>query len=81
MLDPHAEGSPLCCLRKDITERLESIEKKVTEQIIRKDVISKTTQKGFAFEDTLESFLIQISHPFGGTQLREQARKKGNSHA
>jgi len=84
MLDPHAEGSPLCCLRKDLTEKLESIENKVTEQIIKKEALKKTPQKGFAFEDTLESFLIQISHPFGdtvertGTEKGKLARLRGD---
>lgn len=84
MLDPHAEGSPLCCLRKDLTERLESIESKITEQIVKKELISKTTQKGFVFEDLLERFLIGISHPFGdtvertGTEKGKLARLRGD---
>jgi hypothetical protein len=75
MLDPHAEGSPLCCLRKELTEKLESIENKVTEQIIKKEAIRKAPQKGFIFEDTLESYLIQISDPFGDTVERTGAEK------
>ena len=64
MLDPHAKNSPMCCLRDDLMDKLERIETKVTEQIAKKEIIEKTPQKGFIFEDTLDQFLMSITKPF-----------------
>jgi hypothetical protein len=70
MLDPHAKDSPMCCLRDDLMDKLEQIETKVTEQIAKKEIIEKTPQKGFIFEDTLDGFLTSITKPFSDSVER-----------
>jgi hypothetical protein len=65
MLDSHVKDSPMCCLREDLMNELKSIETKITEQIAKKEIIQKTPQKGFIFEDTLDQFLLDVTAPFG----------------
>lgn len=84
MLNPHAKDSPLCCLREEIMKELDAIQTMITEQATKKELIGKTPQKGFVFEETLEIFLSHISKPFGdrvenvSTEKGKQGEKKGD---
>lgn len=70
MLDPNAKDSPIARLRKEILDKMQTIESAITTSIATKEAVKKTTKKGFMFEDTLESFLWQVSKPFGDTVER-----------
>jgi flagellin-like hook-associated protein FlgL len=84
MLDPHAKDSPLCCLREELMKELDAIQKMITEQVAKKEIIEKTPRKGFVFEETLEYFLLCISKPFGdhvenvSTEKGKLGEKKGD---
>jgi hypothetical protein len=80
MLDPHTKDSPICCLREELMKELDAIQTKITEQITKREVIQKTPQKGFMFEDVLEDFLLYISKPFGDSVERvgKEKGKLGN---
>jgi hypothetical protein len=67
MLDPNAKDSPIARLRKEILDKMQTIENTITTNIATKEAIQGTPKKGFIFEDMLESFLLQVSKPFGDT--------------
>jgi len=75
MLDPHREDSPMSRLRKEIMDELAGLKSMIEERIVKKEIIRKTTQKGFEFEDTLEVFLQSVSNPFNDIVERVGAEK------
>jgi hypothetical protein len=80
MLDPNAKDSPISRLRKEILDKMQTIENAITTNIATKEAVKKTTKKGFMFEDTIESFLWQLSKPFGDTieRVGKERGKLGN---
>ena len=84
MLDPNKEDSPMCRFRKEIVEELTSLKSLIEEQIAKKEIIRKTTKKGFEFEDTLEVFLQSVSNSFSdivervGTEKGKLGNLKGD---
>jgi hypothetical protein len=65
MLDPNAKDSPIARLRQEILDKMQSIEKTIETNLVKKEIIQRTPQKGFMFEDSLEDYLLQLSKPFG----------------
>jgi flagellin-like hook-associated protein FlgL len=65
-------------------KELDGIKTIIEERLIKKEIIGKTTQKGFEFEDTLEDFLLRVSKPFGdavgrvGTEKGKLGNLKGD---
>lgn len=80
MLDPNQKDSPICRLRQEIMRELDSLKSLIEGQIVRKEIIKKTTQKGFEFEDMLEVFLQSVSRPFNDIVERvgKEKGKLGN---
>lgn len=80
MLDPNAKDSPMSRLRQEIMDELSKIKNTIEERVVKKEIIGKTPQKGFIFEDTLEDFLLFISRPFGDLAERvgKEKGKLGN---
>jgi hypothetical protein len=76
MLDPNAKDSPISRLRKEILDKMQAIENAVTANIATKEAVKKTPKKGFMFEDTLESYLWQLSKPFSDT-VERVAKERG----
>jgi len=75
MLDPNSKDSPISRLRKEILDKLQDIEKTIEVYLTRKEVIEKTTKKGFDFEDDLEDILVRLSKPFGDFVGRTGTKK------
>ena len=80
MLDPNKKDSPMSRLKQDIMDELDTIRSKIEEQVAKKEIIEKTTQKGFIFEEYLEDFLFYISKPFNDCVERvgKEKGKLGN---
>jgi len=84
MLDPNREDSPIHRLRQEIMGELTSLKSTIEGQIARKEVIERTTQKGFEFEDMLEEFLQRVSNHFNdivervGQEKGKLGNKKGD---
>ena len=76
MLDPNSKDSPISRLRQDILSELEKIETVIETYLVKREVIEKTPQKGFIFEDVLEDFLLRISRPFSDT-VERVGKEKG----
>jgi hypothetical protein len=76
MLDPNSKDSPISRLRQDILSELEKIETVIETYLVKREVIGKTPQKGFIFEDVLEDFLLRISRPFSDT-VERVGKEKG----
>jgi len=76
MLDPNSKDSPISRLRQDILSELEKIETVIETYLVKREVIEKTPQKGFIFEDALEDFLLRISRPFSDT-VERVGKEKG----
>ena len=76
MLDPNSKDSPISRLRQDILSELEKIETVIETYLVKREVIRKTPQKGFIFEDVLEDFLLRISRPFSDT-VERVGKEKG----
>lgn len=70
LLDPNARDSPISRLRQEIIEKLEKIETEIQMHLAKKEIVAKTPQKGFVFEDALDDFLLGITKPFGDTLER-----------
>ena len=75
LLDPNAKDSPISRLRQELIDKLEKIETEIETHLARKEIIGKTPQKGFVFEDTLEDFLLNVTRPFGDTLERVGTEK------
>ena len=75
MLDPNREDSPICRLRQDIMNELDRIKTTIEGQIVKREVMEKSTQKGFTFEDMLEDYLLFVTKPFGDTAERVGTEK------
>lgn len=75
MLDPNRENSPICRLRTDIMDELDRIKTTIEGQIVKKEVMEKSTQKGFTFEDMLEDYLLFVTKPFHDTVERVGTEK------
>ena len=76
MLDPNAKDSPIARLRQEIIDKMQSIEKTIETNLVKKEIIQKTPQKGFIFEDSLEDYLLQLSKPFGD-MVERTGKEKG----
>lgn len=70
LLDPNAIDSPISRLREEIINKLEKIESEIETHLAKREIVAKTPQKGFIFEDTLNDFLLSITKPFGDTLER-----------
>ena len=75
MLDPNSKDSPIARFRQDVLNELQKIETTIETHLVKKQIIEKTTQKGFIFEDDLEDFLLRASKPFGDTVERVGTEK------
>jgi len=75
MLDPNSKDSPIARFRQDVLNELQKIETMIETHLLKKEIIEKTTQKGFIFEDDLEDFLLRVSKPFGDTVERVGTEK------
>jgi len=75
MLDPNSKDSPIARFRQDVLNELQKIETMIATHLVKKEIIEKTTQKGFIFEDDLEDFLLRVSKPFGDTVERVGTEK------
>jgi len=75
MLDPNSKDSPIARFRQDVLNELQKIETMIKTHLLKKEIIEKTTQKGFIFEDDLEDFLLRVSKPFGDTVERVGTEK------
>lgn len=75
MLDPNSKDSPIARFRQDVLDELQKIETMIETHLVKKEIIEKTTQKGFIFEDDLEDFLLRVSKPFGDTVERVGTEK------
>ena len=76
MLDPNNKDSPMSRMRQDIMSELDKIKSTIEEHLAKKEIIEKTTKKGFMFEDTLEDFLLFILRPFNDL-VERVGKKKG----
>jgi hypothetical protein len=76
MLDLGKKDSPMSRIRQDIMGELEKIERMIEEHLAKKEIIEKTTKKGFEFEDAIEDFLVIISRPFNDL-VERVGKKKG----
>lgn len=84
MLDPNSQDSPISRLRQELIQKLEGIENTIETYLTRKEIVAKTPQKGFDFEEMLEDFLLHLSKPFGdkvertGTEKGKLGNLKGD---
>ena len=62
LFDPHREGSPLFSMKRDLEFSLAEIKDKIAGNIAAKQIMDKSTQKGFVFEDYCEQKLEWISN-------------------
>lgn len=80
MLDPNKKDSPMSRMKREIMDELRNVRSMIEEDILKREIIKKTTKKGFTFEDTLYDFLLLISKPFNDTVERvgKERGKLGN---
>ncbi|NWF87819.1 hypothetical protein HXY32_08450 [Candidatus Bathyarchaeota archaeon] len=84
MLDPNSQDSPISRLKQELINKLDAIETTIETYLTRKEIISKTPQKGFDFEEVVENFLLYLSKPFGdkvertGTERGKLGNLKGD---
>ena len=77
VFDPNTEGTPLYCLKNEMTKVMEEIREKLGEKRIAEEIIEKTPIKGYKFEDFCEEVFCKIIKMQDGDELERTTDKIG----
>ena len=78
LFDPHKDGTPLFALRRALDENLSEIKEKLAVNETKKQMIEKSPQKGFEFEEWCEQKLDEIAK-FNSDKLENTGKELGQS--
>jgi hypothetical protein len=76
LFDPNKEGTPLYNLKSEIENKIEDLKEKLGIKEKEEEIKSKTTLKGFDFENYCETILSKIARIYGDT-LEKTGTKQG----